>query len=309
MRAPYTLEQLTTLVNVVDEGSFSAAARKLGRVPSAVSYAIGQLEVAFGSTLFSRDGHTPVLTDAGRRLAGEARLVLSHAAELTAVAARLRDGDEPELRVVVDAIYPQDTLLDACAEFQRQFPSTMLRIEVGVLGEVVARVAAMNADLAACNLAGATPADLTMVQLGTVQLIPVCAPGHVLARAATPQSGTLLGSHVQLVHAERAEALSDDQGVLGNRTWRVTDLSLKRDLLLRGVGWGSLPAPLAIPLIASGQLIRLHPEPWPTHGHLLPLHAVTHRDKPPGRAGQWFRERLMLETARPSDAGGRRPAR
>src|SRR5689334_16060920 len=101
--APYSLDQLAGFLAVVEEGSFSAAGRKLGRVQSAISYGIAQLESALDMQLFDRNGHTPVLTDAGHRLAAEAKLVLAQARDLAEVAARLRAGIEPELRVVVDA--------------------------------------------------------------------------------------------------------------------------------------------------------------------------------------------------------------
>src|SRR5690606_19458178 len=100
---PYSLDQLAGFLAVVEEGSFSAAGRRLGRVQSAISYGIAQLESALGTQLFERGGHTPKLTDAGHRLAAEARLVLGQARELAECAAALRSGTEPELRVVVDA--------------------------------------------------------------------------------------------------------------------------------------------------------------------------------------------------------------
>ncbi|MBX3246225.1 MAG: LysR family transcriptional regulator [Myxococcales bacterium] len=291
---PYTLDQLTTFLAVVDEGSFSAAGRRLGRVQSAISYTIGQLEDALGTSLFDRATRTPTLTDAGRRLAAEARLVLTQARELTEVAARLRVGTEPELRVVVDAYYPSERLLSVCAAFREEFPSTALRLEVGLLRDAVAVVAAGNADLGACNLAGGAAPELATAHLGTVHVVPTCAAAHPLARLSAPQRGPLLAQSVQIVHAERAEA-SADQGVIGGRTWRVTDLGLKAKLIRRGVGWGSLPLELADPWIEAGELVRLYPEPWPPEGHRVSMHAVTRRERPLGRAGQWFRAQLQLD--------------
>lgn len=96
------------------------------------------------------------------------------------------------------------------------------------------------------------------------------------------------------MHTERGRAHTQDQGVIATRTWRVTDLSLKFALILGGVGWGSLPAPVATPLLEAGDLVRLHPRPWPRAGHRLELHGVTRHERPLGRAGQWFREVLTL---------------
>ena len=73
---PLTLDQMRVLVAVADAGSFSAAARKLGRVQSAVSQAIQTLETTLRLNLFDRSGKTPRLTDAGKALVGDARALI-----------------------------------------------------------------------------------------------------------------------------------------------------------------------------------------------------------------------------------------
>jgi DNA-binding transcriptional LysR family regulator len=292
--APYTLDQLGGFLAVVDEGSFSAAGRRLGRVQSAVSYGIAQLESALGTRLFDRRGHTPVLTDAGQRLAAEARLVIAQARELTECAALLHAGTEPALRVVVDAAYPRDHLLAVCARFRAGFSATTLRLELGLLGDAVDVVLRGGADLGACNLAGASPDELALTHLGTVAIVPVCAAGHPLARLRAPQRRAVLEQSIQIVLSERSGALTSDQGVLATRTWRVTDLGVKADLIRRGVGWGSLPLAFAEPWLATGELVRLQPEPWPREGHQVWIHAVVRKDRTLGRAGQWFRDQLSL---------------
>ena len=296
----FTLDQLGSFLAVVDEGSFSAAGRRLGRVQSAVSYAIGQLEATLGTQLFDRRGRTPVLTEAGHRLAAEARLVLAQARELSECAAQLEAGGEPELRVVADAVYPIDRLGAMCAAFRAQFPITTLRLEVGLLGDAVDVVRRGDADLGACNLAGAAPAELALVHLGTVNIVPVCAASHPLARLPAPQRGSVLEQSIQIVHSERADT-SSDQGVLATRTWRVTDLAIKAELIRQGIGWGSLPVDLAAPWLATGALVQLAPEAWPREGHHVWIHAVVRKDRTLGRAGSWFRDQLRL--GEPARAG------
>ncbi len=294
MYPPFSLDQLTAFVTVVEEGSFSAAGRRLGRVQSAISYAVAQLEQSVGSPLFDRSGRTPALTEAGRRLLGEARLVLAQAWSLSELAAGLRAGVEAELRVAVDALYPQTALAALCGRFREVFPATALRVDVGLLGDALAEVVEGRAELGACNLTGPPAEHLAVSHLGTVSVVPVCAAHHPLAGAPGPQRQGLLRQHVQIVQSERSRGQTRDQGVLGARTWRVTELSLKLALILEGVGWGSVPAPLARGHLASGRLVRLHPEPWPAEGHTLDLHAVTLQERPLGPAGQWFREALSL---------------
>ena len=299
MQPAFSLDQLVTLVAVDEEGSFSAAARRLGRVPSAVSYAIGQLEGSLGSQLFDRTSRRPVLTDAGRRLVAEARLVLTQVRELGECAAALRQTPEPQLHLAVDTMYPAAHLIRCCAAFHQAFPTTMLRIESGLVGEILASVRSGRAALGVSHLAGRSPAQLSVWYAGAIRLVPVCAEHHPLAGCEPPHSAALLQRHVQIVQAERLSNGTADQGVLASRTWRVTELSLKLELLLAGVGWGSLPRSLVDGHLEAGRLVCLQPHPWPPDGHALDLHAVALRDRPLGPAGQWLRDRLLLDPIAP----------
>ncbi|MGH7295415.1 MAG: helix-turn-helix domain-containing protein, partial [Polyangiaceae bacterium] len=67
-----TIEQLRTLRAVAETGSFTAAARKLGRVPAAVSQSIDRLETQLGLRLFDRSGRSPRLTRHGEAVAAAA---------------------------------------------------------------------------------------------------------------------------------------------------------------------------------------------------------------------------------------------
>lgn len=295
MRTRFTLDQLETLLAVVECGSFSAAGRRLHRVQSAVSYTIQQLEHALGTELFDRSRRTPVLTDAGRRLVAEAELVVAQAHELSDIAASLTAGIEPRLDLVVESIYPQQHLVQVLAGFAERFGATNVRVETALLGDVLARLEDGPAQLGVCNLAGGdVPAGLRAVHLGEVVLVPVCAPEHPLASVDAPQALSELESHHQIVHTEREPARTEDQGVLGSRTWRVTDLRLKHAAITGGIGWGSLPLSLAQTDLERGRLHRLHPEPWPSEGHRLGLHAVWRRDRSLGPAASWLRDALRL---------------
>ena len=70
-----TLDQLRTFIAAVDEGSFSAAGRKLRRAQSVVSQTLANLEAQLGVKLFDRSARYPRLTDEGRSLLADARSV------------------------------------------------------------------------------------------------------------------------------------------------------------------------------------------------------------------------------------------
>ena len=132
-----SLDQLRTFIAAVDEGSFSAAGRRLGRAQSVVSQTMANLESQLGVRLFERGGRLPVLTAAGKALLTDARTV-AHSMDLFKARARgLAGGLEPEVSIVVDVMFPTEVLTSAVAAFHAEFPNTPLRISVDGLGAVI----------------------------------------------------------------------------------------------------------------------------------------------------------------------------
>src|SRR6202042_3044428 len=125
-----SLDQLRTFIAAADEGSFSAAGRRLRRAQSVVSQTLANLEGQLGVKLFDRSGHLPVLTDQGRALLADARAVAGDVDLLKARAKSLAGGLEPELSLAVDVMFPDAILTSAVAAFQREFPSTLLRFDM-----------------------------------------------------------------------------------------------------------------------------------------------------------------------------------
>src|SRR5450432_446516 len=106
-----TIEQLRTLRAVAETGSFSAAARSLGRVQAAVSQAIDRLEAQLGLRLFDRSGRTPRLTRHGEAIVAAAAKVEGGVDALEELVTSLRVGDETSLSIVVDAMFPIASLV------------------------------------------------------------------------------------------------------------------------------------------------------------------------------------------------------
>ena len=71
-----SLDQLRTFIAAAEEGSFSAAGRRLGRAQSVVSQTIGNLEAQLGVALFQRSARYPELTEQGRILLADAHAVV-----------------------------------------------------------------------------------------------------------------------------------------------------------------------------------------------------------------------------------------
>src|ERR1700688_6491 len=125
-----SLNQIRTFIAAADEGSFSAAGRRLARAQSVISQTLSNLEGQIGVKLFDRSARLPVLTDQGRALLVDARAVAGDVDLFKARAKSLAGGLEPELSVAVDVMFPSVPLTAAVAAFQRKFPSILLNFDV-----------------------------------------------------------------------------------------------------------------------------------------------------------------------------------
>jgi len=286
-----TLDQLHVLTAVVEAGSFSAAARRLHRAQSVISYTIANLEAQLGVALFARDGRRPALTEAGRALLADARRIGRLVDELRARAAALRRGLEAELGLAVDVMFPTARLVAALDDFARAYPTVGLRLRIEGLGGVAQLVLDGACQLGVSGWLASVPDALERRAIGEVRLIPVTAPTHAVARVPAPIGSAVLREQVQLVLTDRT-ALTEGQdfGVLALRTWRLGDLGAKHALLLAGLGWGNMPAEMVADDLAAGRLVRLQIAEASEYHY--PIGLIHRTDTPPGPAGAWLAERL-----------------
>lgn len=160
-----TLDQLRVLVAIADTGSFSAAGRRLRRVQSAVSQAVANLEAMQGIALFDRQGHRPQLTEVGRVLVDQARLVLASASRFEAVAASTRAGVEPQLAIAIDPLVPTAPLIDSLRALSQAFPDLPVHFSTEGLGGSLRRLRSDSAAMALCLLLPGVPEDIAAYPL------------------------------------------------------------------------------------------------------------------------------------------------
>lgn len=288
---PITLDQLRAFVAVIEEGSFSAAARKLRRVQSAVSTQMANLEERLGVALFDRRTKIPKLTEAGGSVLAAARRVLGEVDALERLASSMVGGLEPAVSLCVDALFPVEPLVASCAEFAREFPSVVLRLDTQVLSAVSARVLSGAATIGVVSPLGIAP-GLERKALATVRMLPVVAPSHPLASEKKPIPTAHLADAVQVVLSERNERGVPDQAVFSTRTWRVADLHTKHAMLLAGLGWGNLPEHLVREDLRRKRLVVIRPEAWDASLDRIPFFAIWRENAGFGRAHRWLVDRL-----------------
>lgn len=290
-----SLDQLRTFIASVDEGSFSAAARKLRRAQSVVSDLVSGLEAQIGVSLFDRSGRYPKLTPAGTVILADARGIITGVDFMKARAKGMASGIEPELSVVVDVFFPIEAITEAAKEFRQHFPRTPLRLFVEALGGAYQPVLDGVASIGIVGPLPIMPSPLSAERLNGVAFVMVAAHDHPLASFAGTIPKSELVKHIQLVLTDRSKLSAGlEFGVISSSTWRLADLFAKHTFLLNGLGWGGMPLHTVRRDISEGRLKELLVEDVPPGGLNLPMSAVYPTAAAPGPAGRWLIERLKL---------------
>ncbi len=253
-----TPDAMVMLKRIADNGSFAAAAREIGMVPSALTYRVRQIEDALDVLLFDRSSRQARLTEAGSELIREGQRLL---AEIDAVANRVKrvaTGWEPQFTVAVDSIINGTTVMELCEAFFSLNPPTRLRIRAETLSGTLDALTSGLADLALGVVAeGGAVAGLQMKPLGIQRFVFAVAPHHPLAKATEPLSDQAIRQHRIVAAADSVQRGSGlTVGLLsGQDVFTVTTMQAKLEAQLRGLGCGFLPEGLAQPYIDTGRLV------------------------------------------------------
>lgn len=272
---------LRTFVAVVDNRSFSAAARELGYTQSAVSQHIAALEADLGAQFVRRRPVGP--TEAGERLMEHARPLLLRLDAARADIARLHATRPSRLTVAASPLALAPALAHALARARRLAPG--LTVSLHVLGReaVMAAVMAGDADLALVDGAAAPtdplplpdPGALITTAVGEQPLTVLLPAGHPLARRRGLRLADLTDAHWldapdTAVPLTQLRAAARTDGFRAQVTYRGTDVRGVGTLVAGGHGLAALPlttvtelpGTTAVPLSAPRLVHRteaLHP--------------------------------------------------
>lgn len=257
-RSPLTPEALETLERIARTGSFAGAARELGKVPSALTYSMRALEEALDVLLFDRSSRQARLTPAGEELLREGRRLLRDLDALANRVKRVATGWEAAFTVAVDGIIARQPLLALAERFYALQPPTRLTVREEILTGTWEALLSGNADLAIGVVDQHVPAtDIEVRALGTVPFLFAMAPHHALASGASALPRESLLAHRAVAVADSARDLAPATVSLlpGQDVFTVPSMRYKVDALVRGIGCGWLPEPLARPWLEQGALV------------------------------------------------------
>lgn len=299
MKAPrVTLDQWRTLQAVVDHGGFAQAAEVLHRSQSSVSYTVARMQEQLGVPLLRIDGRKAVLTEAGDVLLRRSRQLVKQASQLEDLAHHMEQGWEAEVRLVVDAAYPNARLVRALTAFMPQSRGCRVRLREEVLSGVEEVLKDGMADLAisALNIPGFLGAEMS-----TVEFVAVAHPDHPLHRLQRVVTFQDLEAQMQVVIRDSGRQQPRDVGWLGaEQRWTVGSLATAATFVSNGLGFAWLPRHLIERELKDGQL---KPLPLDQGGSRNPLFFLySNKDKPLGPATQILVELIQRFDAAPLNA-------
>jgi DNA-binding transcriptional LysR family regulator len=303
-----TPEALAMMDTIARTGSFAAAARELGKVPSALTYSVRQLEEALDVLLFDRRSRQAQLTAAGEELLNEGRRLL---AEMEGVANRVRrvsTGWETQLTIAVDGVLSRLTMFELCEAFfalkpdGRQSPPTRLRLRTEVMSGTWEALVSGQADLAIGAMADAAPpSEVQLAPLGDMPFVFAVAPHHPLAAHEGPIPDAELLRHRAVAVADTAQRLSPRTVNLlpGQEVFTVASMQAKIEAQLRCLGCGFVPEPLAREHIRAGRLVVKEVVRQRLQARFAyAWRAPTGSRKPQGLALQWWLQQLESPATR-----------
>lgn len=254
----FNSDSVGVFLAVLDHGSFSAAARALGRVPSAVSMAVANLEAELDLPLFERIGREPRPNAAARALEPQARQLAQQLRQLQAHALSLHQGLESRLVLAVAPELLATHWSHALAVLASEHPGLAVEVLVAPQADALRLLHQGSAQLALVFERPSLDGREDFQEVGSETLVAVMSCSHPLL-VEGPRA--LRSEHVmqtrQIVVAGRDQAVSDPRFVLARQHWRTDNHQAALSLVLAGLGWAYLPRAFVAPQVAAGTLVEV----------------------------------------------------
>ncbi|MGK3128270.1 LysR family transcriptional regulator [Pantoea sp. C8B4] len=286
------LEALLILDALDRHGTFAAAAARLFKTASALSYTVQKMESDLKITLLDRSGHRAAFTPTGRLMLEKGRTLLRAVNELEQQARYVESGWESQLVISVDASLPFRILTPLIDRFYQEHPHTQLQFRQDVLAGCWEALNYGEADIVfGAVQEPAMRKEIVCQPLGWLDYVFAVAPDHPLASAPEPLLREQIRQYRAVtVHDSSRHGAGIDLRVLDEqKTLSVHDFPAKLQAQLDGLGCGYLPLYLARPHLESGALVarQLDSECRRDMAYLAWNESAT------GNAATWWREHLL----------------
>jgi DNA-binding transcriptional LysR family regulator len=312
-----TPDALAMIDTIARTGSFAAAARELGKVPSALTYSVRQLEETLDVLLFDRRSRQAKFTAAGEELLNEGRRLLAETAAVANRVRRVASGWETQLSVAVDDVISRRTVFELCEAFYaldpqgkagggtlgNGGPGTRLKLRTEVLAGTWEALVSGQADLAIGVGLHSPPPGVAVEPLGELSFVFAVSPQHPLATAKEPIDDVELLRYRAVAVADTAQRMSPLTVNLlpGQDVLTVSSMAAKLEALLRGMGCGYIPEPMVRVNLRDGTLLQkktLRPNAPVRMGYAWRCGSGRRERASLGLGLQWWLKQLAVPTTR-----------
>jgi DNA-binding transcriptional LysR family regulator len=285
----FTLEQVEAFVLAARCGSFSGAARMMGRSQSTVSTSIANLEIALDTELFDRTSRFPAVTPEGEKLLQEAKALYDRGLAFERHGDSLSQGEPTEITLAVGI--PHRQLSPVLTKFAEEFPYVDLTIQNPANGDVRSSVQNDEALLGIAFALPDYPEDLAFRQLGRLFMTHVVERDHPLATVVSPGFEDLRG-YRHLAYASYSRALPTSEYLQSTQTWHSDSYQALIELVKSGVGWATIPRQLILEEIVAGELVELQMGAYPFTDWEVNVDLIWRRGRRFPRVEEWLRLQL-----------------
>ncbi|MEC4728247.1 LysR family transcriptional regulator [Shewanella sp. D64] len=251
-----SIEQLTSFVATVESGSFSAAARKLGKVQSAVSQNIMNMEIDAGFQLFDRSSRYPTLTARGQKLLPQAKAVIAQHHRLSQQINTLESDEIIKLTLAIDEGIPYTNLIKLLPELEQAYPELELEFLCASSQDVIQLVIDKRATSGLVFSDNLYPESIDFETLGTVEFELMVSPLHPLAQESSNHID-ILKLHRQLVISSVGSKVTWFNQAHSPDVWYADNYYVLLELAKSGFGWALLPLHLAIEALETNTLCKV----------------------------------------------------
>lgn len=273
-------EQLELILEIIDRGNFSAAARALNRVPSAVSMAIANLEAELNLKLFERSKNHLEPTEVTLSIEPHARLIVTKMRQLDMHLTELSTGLETRISIGIAADMNQRYLLAGVEQLIQLYPLLNIEMVCAPQQELKARLQNNEIDLYVAYSSSELDKNERFRLLGVEKFVAAISPKDAQQLKDHDKNElTMLSELRQIIVASKHYPLPDRRVLVSDAYWYSDNLAMAINMVEQGMGWGNFPLSIASEHFSKHSLIRLEFSDT-TNGLDMPIHAIWPSYKP-----------------------------
>ncbi|MGJ8756684.1 LysR family transcriptional regulator [Acinetobacter sp. HC8-3S] len=273
-------EQLELILEIIDRGNFSAAARALNRVPSAVSMAIANLEAELNLKLFERSKNHLEPTEVALSIEPHARLIVTKMRQLDMHLTELSTGLETRISIGIAADMNQRYLLAGVEQLIQLYPLLNIEMVCAPQQELKARLQNNEIDLYVAYSSSELDKNERFRLLGVEKFVAAISPKDAQQLKDHDKNElTMLSELRQIIVASKHYPLPDRRVLVSDAYWYSDNLAMAINMVEQGMGWGNFPLSIVSEHFSKQSLIRLEFSDT-TNGLDMPIHAIWPSYKP-----------------------------